>query len=258
MAEKNGVKWLMAVYFPKGQKGFRTILNKFTKDLLGVPSSGANAMVFVTNQELTLAQRRMLRNLGGPVQIEIYHLERITSILDAPPMAGVRRQFLGIDADTETFGSLKHEVVEAQDRVIGFQTGGSSFCYWMLYHFDLDRNIARNFGLIRRGEFPLYDVRFRIRDMDAGKDVANKNWGEMNSPADFIFVEWPLHPSIYYRIFFHARNGSWHEDLILKRSVQAQCWLAAARVMGKRGNDIVYSHIDNGFVPEFGEPAWRS
>ena len=32
----------------------------------------------------------------------------------------------------------------------------------------------------------------------------------------------------YYRIFFHARNGNWNQDMILKVS----CWLAATRYLG--------------------------
>jgi hypothetical protein len=55
----------------------------------------------------------------------------------------------------------------------------------MLYHFDMTRALARNFVIIRRGEYPLYDSRMRIRDMDASRDVLNRNWGEINSPADY-------------------------------------------------------------------------
>ena len=52
-------------------------------------------------------------------------------------------------------------ILKLQRRIEGVQTGGDTFCYVMLYHFDLSLNIARQFVLIRNGEFPLYDVRFR-------------------------------------------------------------------------------------------------
>ena len=127
----------------------------------------------------------------------------------------------------------------------------------MLYHFDMTRALARNFVVIRQGVYPLYEVRIRIRDMDAGEDVLVKKWGEINSPADYLTVEWQLPPSVYYRIFFHARNDSWNQDLMLKRSSSAECWLAATRVKDRSGREIVFEHVDNGFVDEFGEPTWR-
>lgn len=261
MARKGDQRWVMAVYFPRGQQSFQTIKEKFLGDLNGVASNNADAMAFVTNQELTLSQREDLTTAARSVPVELYHLERITAILDKPTMAGVRKQFLAIDfSDTEVLQeveSLTDEVTRLQKHLEGLQTGGDTYCYWMLYHFDMTRALARNFVVIRRGDYPLYDVRQRIRDMDANRDVLNHSWGELNSPADYLIVEWPLPESVYYRVFFHARNGNWHQDLILKRSSSAECWLAATQVKDKSGKEVVFEHIDNGFVDEFGEPTWR-
>ncbi len=55
-------------------------------------------MAFVTNQELSLSERSELQN-SVPGRAEIYHLERITTILDKPAMQSVRAQFLGIDQE---------------------------------------------------------------------------------------------------------------------------------------------------------------
>jgi hypothetical protein len=126
----------------------------------------------------------------------------------------------------------------------------------MLYDFDLVQNIASQFTIIRRGEYPLYDVRFRILDMNTNQDIMNKSWGEINAPADFLIVKWKLPISAYYRVFFHARNESWSQDLLLNRSTSAGCWLAATCVRGKDGS-IRFEHIDNGFISEFGTPTWR-
>ena len=99
---KGGQKWLMAVYFPRGQQSIGQIQTKFEGDFAGVAKNGAAGIVFVTNQELTLGERSQLKALCGSVALEIYHLERIATILDQPHMDKVRQRFLYIDAPTET------------------------------------------------------------------------------------------------------------------------------------------------------------
>jgi hypothetical protein len=69
-------------------------------------------------------------------------------------------------------------------------------------------------------------------------------------------LRWPLRESVYYRAFFFARNGSWNQDLQLRKSVKASCWLAATRVVGERG-EVRLERCDSGFVEEFGPPQWR-
>jgi hypothetical protein len=96
LALKNGKRWIMASYFPRGQQSLREIEKKFLLDLKGVAANGAEGMAFVTNQELTLAERRgLVATVDKP--IDIFHLERVATILDRPEMAPVRAQFLGID-----------------------------------------------------------------------------------------------------------------------------------------------------------------
>jgi tetratricopeptide (TPR) repeat protein len=95
--------WIMAVYFPRGQQSFRDIKNKFAADLAGVASNGASGIAFVTNQELSLAEREDLRS-SAKSPCDIYHLERLVAILDQPSMAKIRAQFLNIDAGGDTRG----------------------------------------------------------------------------------------------------------------------------------------------------------
>lgn len=90
------MKFVMAVYFPRGHQTFKSIKDKFRTDLAGAKKAGAGGIAFVTNQELTLSVREQLNRLAAPLVAEIYHLERITSILDQPDMADVRSQFLDI------------------------------------------------------------------------------------------------------------------------------------------------------------------
>ncbi len=48
---KDGEKWIMAVYFPRGQQTLATIKDKLLNDADGVTRNGAEGLAFVTNQE---------------------------------------------------------------------------------------------------------------------------------------------------------------------------------------------------------------
>jgi hypothetical protein len=123
-------------------------------------------------------------------------------------MAAVRAQFLDIDfSNDELKEAFRADLSKVESNITGFQTGGDTFCYWMLYDFDLIRDYAKQFCLIKKGEFPLYDVNIRIRDMDRSIDILEEEWGNINSPAVFKLVEWSLPTHAYYRVFFSARNG---------------------------------------------------
>ncbi|QVI22924.1 hypothetical protein KHQ06_08150 [Nocardia tengchongensis] len=96
---RNGQSWIYAVYFPRGQQTFNDIKTKFSDDLASARKHNPHGLAFVTNQEIRLSERDTLRNLGGGIEIEIYHLERVATILDRPVMAPVRKQYLDIGPD---------------------------------------------------------------------------------------------------------------------------------------------------------------
>jgi hypothetical protein len=100
LTQKAGEPWAMAVYFPRGQQSFKDITAKLVSDVAKATSKDPKpvGVAFVTNQELRLAEREELTKAGGDTAVELYHLERITTILDRPHMARVREQFLGIPA----------------------------------------------------------------------------------------------------------------------------------------------------------------
>jgi hypothetical protein len=100
LIQKNGEPWVMAVYFPRGQQSISEITDKLTSDVEKAKSKTPTpvGVAFVTNQELRLAEREALGRVGGDTKVELYHLERVTTVLDRPHMAGVREQFLGIPA----------------------------------------------------------------------------------------------------------------------------------------------------------------
>jgi hypothetical protein len=243
----------VAVYFPRNQKSFRVIKRKFRNDLEGVLQNGAGGIAFVTNQELRLDEREELRMvaIGEAAACEVYHIERITALLDQPTMKYVRDQFLGPYESPVTEEALDTKLSRLQD----LATGGDTFCYMMLYYFDLARDMARTFAIIRKGDNPLYDVRIRVYDRILSTEILSKRLGELNTPADYAMLEWPLQPMQNYGITFNARNGSWNQSLLLRKSVTSECWLAATKVTSRVGGEI-FRHNDEDFVKEFGEPQW--
>jgi hypothetical protein len=90
----------MAVYFPRGQHAFSAIKAKVFADMAGAKENDAAGIAFVTNQELTLSQREELTDGAGDFKVELFHIERVTAILDQPRMANVRKQFLSLEVAT--------------------------------------------------------------------------------------------------------------------------------------------------------------
>lgn len=96
---RNGETWIQAVYFPRGQKSFAETSKKIKADLRAARKHSPVGVAFVTNQEFTLAQRDKVHTFVESInlRLELYHLERISMILDTPKMAGIREQFLKIE-----------------------------------------------------------------------------------------------------------------------------------------------------------------
>jgi hypothetical protein len=115
LCERDGKKWIMAVYFPRGKKRIGAIKRKLSHDIKGVAANGVDALAFVTNQELSLADRTMLTRAVGHASVQLYHLDRIATILDQPRMAGVRKQFLRIDFDPSVPSALNALVAPGRD-----------------------------------------------------------------------------------------------------------------------------------------------
>ena len=97
----NGKRWIGAVYFPRGQQSFSDIKSKFTHDLSGIDANNAEGLAFVTNQEIRLSERKILTEIAPKVDVQIYHLERIASLLNTPSCYGIRMEFLDIEMSKE-------------------------------------------------------------------------------------------------------------------------------------------------------------
>lgn len=115
---KNGNKYVVGCYFGMGQKTFKEVKDKFDGDYEGVEMNNADGFVFVTNQKITPTERIALIPEGSE-NIEIYHGERVTSVLDSPKGYGIRLEYLNIELSKEeqisflnSHINLKHEFSE--------------------------------------------------------------------------------------------------------------------------------------------------
>lgn len=96
-----GKKWIGAFYFAPSQTGFPATRKKFVHDLEGVTKNNADGIAFVTNQPITDGQRNQIANLVPNHLADIYHLERLVTILNRPVNYGVRLEFLDIEMTKE-------------------------------------------------------------------------------------------------------------------------------------------------------------
>jgi hypothetical protein len=116
VCERGDTKWRAAAYFPRGQKSFSGISKKFRHDIGNRPPE--IGFIFVTNQELRLREREQLSMLATAARVgplEIYHLERIASILDSPKSYGVRLDFLDIEMTREEQVSFFAELQQSNE-----------------------------------------------------------------------------------------------------------------------------------------------
>jgi hypothetical protein len=98
---KDSIRWIAACYFPNGKQRFGDVKEKFEKDTQGVKSNNVKGFAFVTNQYLKEREREQLQAVSVANSTEIFHLERIASILDRPENYGVRLEFMDIEMSKE-------------------------------------------------------------------------------------------------------------------------------------------------------------
>ena len=74
VAYKDGIRFIMAAYFPRGQQTFGEIKNKFQSDATGIDLNHADGIAFVTNQELRLSECEDLKSRVSGKRVELYQL----------------------------------------------------------------------------------------------------------------------------------------------------------------------------------------
>ena len=157
LCRRDGIPWAMAVYFPRGQQAFSVTKAKFLGDLFGAKDASASGIAFVTNQEVTLSEREELRKAAGAFKVELFHLERVTAIVDQPVMASVRMQFLSLEPTTPSSTSGSALTISARPawtrsskRRVIVSTGSTQSTRargWI----SRAGNMSRSRNLIRRG-----------------------------------------------------------------------------------------------------------
>lgn len=141
-------------------------------------------------------------------------------------------------------------------------TGGDSFAYFVyLSHSD-------NIGLvINQGNYPLYDINFRMVDLinfsgHPGQHMgASLNVGNL-AVRSSVTIASPLDAPndrdyLDLNIFFNARNGFWAQWLRC-RKVDGD-WLHASRVVRNAPtgeHQVLYERIDEHYPVPHGEIKW--
>lgn len=101
LCSRNGNPWLAAVYFPPTRQPFGDIMDKFSHDFEGVAKHKRHGFAFLTNQQITPGERAKMLQFAKVVPTEIYHQERMRSILDSPKGYGLRLEYLRIPMAVE-------------------------------------------------------------------------------------------------------------------------------------------------------------
>ena len=157
----------------------------------------------------------------------------------------------------ENISSVVRELQGATKDLIGYQTGGESFCYLINSCVSKDSNLGRE-TVIHQGAHPLFDVTARIMDINEfNTDVkANRvtlNTFTKNSRAYNSLIPGHVHmgnkwnlgdvDQRKFNIFWMARNGSFTQNLYYKK-VGGQ-WHYATKVI--RGEKELYSTTSEGY-----------
>lgn len=111
---KDSKRMIAAAYFSTTNKTFSEIKKKFGEDTEGIQKNDAQGIVFLCNQRLSPTERKTLADAASPSSCQLYHIERLITILDSPIGYGIRLQFLGIPMTLEEqqalWSSLDYEM----------------------------------------------------------------------------------------------------------------------------------------------------
>lgn len=269
ICKKDGIELLAAVYFPRGQQNFTTITKKFTGDLKGVSKNNVKGIVFVTNQELTLSERKILTDINKNIIVEIYHLERISSLLDSTNNYGIRFEFLDIEYTKEellAFQAARDK--EYYDRIedlnkkltditlkleshvndlIGYSTGGTGYGYIDINRIPLDTDQI-DFCFITKEKYPLFNLKIDIFKILPNRlSYFHNFYLQETTPksAKSLDLLIDLHNVIEqkYHIKYSSRNGFFSQTLLLYKI--NDYWESITRVYDNNEQIIFESKNDN-------------
>lgn len=108
ICKKNDICYIAAIFFPPTHQTFQNVKKKFVHDLMGVDRNEVNGFIFFINQHLSLKEREKLIGEASCKHCEIYHLERIRTILDSPSGLSTRLKYLKIPMSIEDQTAFIH------------------------------------------------------------------------------------------------------------------------------------------------------
>jgi len=185
VCEKKNKKWVAASYFPRGEKSFKDIKKKYLDDLKGCDINDIPNFIFITNQYLTLANRKSLKKVSSVDDVEIYHLEQITHILDSQENYGVRLQFLGIKMTKEEqlafFATMKNEVSDLRKYIVKLSSNIKESNYSESFIEELDHIENRMTSISMM--LPMSNLSYSIKDISTELDLLD------NRLNDFFILD---------------------------------------------------------------------
>lgn len=179
-------QFVAAAYFPTTKPTFAQIRSKFVGDLGGVQQNDARGFVFFVNQMLTISERQGLKQLARAKaeSIELYHLERLRSVLDSPRGCGLRLEYLRIPMTYEEqiayWSTANLDVGAKLDRLEALQLQ------------TLHRVAASESDIIRRTSAMFLDLRSDLSSTLKNPAIAREAWrsGPATSSLDVPVLLW--------------------------------------------------------------------
>jgi fido (protein-threonine AMPylation protein) len=161
--------FVAGVFFPTTTPSESEILSKFKGDLEGVPRNGARGFAFFVNQSLSIAKRAELAEAGRSKAevVEIYHLERLRSLLDSPRGCGARLEYLRIPmTPEEQFAYWNSSSSETNLRLERVERILESTLPVIKYSLDL---------MINRTTAQSLDLKSQLSSVFQGQDSTNRD-----------------------------------------------------------------------------------
>jgi hypothetical protein len=258
--KKDGLTLVLAVYFPRSQQSFNAIQKKFKADFAGVKKNRATGFVFFTNQELLISERTKLQLLAGEVPIDLYHLERVTTLLNTPSNYGIRLEFLQIamtseeiialyaqrDKDhLEQLTSVTKALQAATEQIISHQTCGDSYLSFHLRYNQETQQIdvsayIEGCNPNTPGEYSLLSVKIDIYS-DYNKLVHQFSGQDVHVGIVNEFPSLPLPVDGEFKacaIKVFARNGHYVQYFMVKKYINNMWYVHSFRF-----NDLYYDEL---------------
>lgn len=157
----------------------------------------------------------------------------------------------------EELVAQSNKVAELSERIRNLVTGGNSYCYFA----PLQNGTApESWVVVPVGEFPLYDVKAEITDLqkirELGPNPTLAQWSSAKSSITLGTIQPELAQNVgnifgisgdyrSFRIHFSARNGMLTQTIKM-RLINGR-WVVAMRVSRMSDNKVLLESIPNNF-----------